>query len=335
MPVNSSWLERTNETAIEPELPVCDPHHHLWDHPKSRYLLDELLEDTGSGHDVRETVFLECSSMYRKDGPQEMKPVGETEFAQGIAAQSASGQYGPTIVAAGIVGFADLMLGSQVASVLEAHLAASPNRFRGIRNSCSWDESPAIRVSHSNPPRELYLNSRFREGFAALRQYDLTFDAWLFHPQIPELVSLARAFPETSIICDHFAGPLGIGPYAGKREEVFQYWKEGIRELATCPNVVVKLGGLVMAINGFGFHKGDKPPTSDELVAATSPYYRFTIEQFGPNRCMFESNFPVDKVSCSYLVLWNSFKKMTRDFSTTERAALFRDTAIRVYRLSP
>ncbi len=335
MPVNSSWLERTNETAIEPELPVCDPHHHLWDHPKSRYLLDELLEDTGSGHDVRETVFLECSSMYRKDGPQEMKPVGETEFAQGIAAQSASGQYGPTIVAAGIVSFADLMLGSQVASVLEAHLAASPNRFRGIRNSCSWDESPAIRVSHSNPPRELYLNSRFREGFAALRQYDLTFDAWLFHPQIPELVSLARAFPETTIICDHFAGPLGIGPYAGKREEVFQYWKEGIRELATCPNVVVKLGGLVMAINGFGFHKGDKPPTSDELVAATSPYYRFTIEQFGPNRCMFESNFPVDKVSCSYLVLWNSFKKMTRDFSPAERTALFRDTAIRVYRLSP
>ena len=335
MPVNPSWLERTNETAIEPELPVCDPHHHLWDHPKSRYLLDELLEDTGSGHDVRETVFLECSSMYRKDGPQKMKPVGETEFAQGIAAQSASGQYGPTIVAAGIVGFADLMLGSQVASVLEAHLAASPNRFRGIRNSCSWDESPAIRVSHSNPPRELYLNSKFREGFAALRQYDLTFDAWLFHPQIPELVSLARAFPETSIICDHFAGPLGIGPYAGKREEVFQYWKEGIRELATCANVVVKLGGLVMAINGFGFHKGDKPPTSDELVAATSPYYRFTIEQFGPNRCMFESNFPVDKVSCSYLVLWNSFKKMTRDFSPTERAALFRDTAIRVYRLSP
>ena len=335
MPVNSSWLERTNETAIEPELPICDPHHHLWDHPKSRYLLDELLEDTGSGHDVRETVFLECSSMYRKDGPQEMKPVGETEFAQGIAAQSASGQYGPTIVAAGIVGFADLMLGSQVASVLEAHLAASPNRFRGIRNSCSWDESPAIRVSHSNPPRELYLNSRFREGFAALRQYDLTFDAWLFHPQIPELVSLARAFPETTIICDHFAGPLGIGPYAGKREEVFQYWKEGIRELATCPNVVVKLGGLVMAINGFGFHKGDKPPTSDELVAVTSLYYRFTIEQFGPNRCMFESNFPVDKVSCSYLVLWNSFKKMTRDFSPAERRALFRDTAIRVYRLSP
>ena len=335
MPVNSSWLERTNETAIEPELPICDPHHHLWDHPKSRYLLDELLEDTGSGHDVRETVFLECSSMYRKDGPQEMKPVGETEFAQGIAAQSASGQYGPTIVAAGIVSFADLMLGSQVASVLEAHLAASPNRFRGIRNSCSWDESLAIRVSHSNPPRELYLNSRFREGFAALRQYDLTFDAWLFHPQIPELVSLARAFPETTIICDHFAGPLGIGPYAGKREEVFQYWKEGIRELATCPNVVVKLGGLVMAINGFGFHKGDKPPTSDELVAATSPYYRFTIEQFGPNRCMFESNFPVDKVSCSYLVLWNSFKKMTRDFSPAERTALFRDTAIRVYRLSP
>ena len=334
MPVNLEWLELTKEEVLEPELPICDPHHHLWDNPQSRYLLDELLEDTNSGHNVQETVFVECSSMYRKEGLHAMKPVGETEFVQGIAAQSASGQYGPTTVAAGIVSFADLLLGSQVASVLEAHMAASPNRLRGIRHSCSWDESPAIRVSHSNPPHQLYLNSKFREGFAALQQYNLTFDAWLFHSQIPELVSLARAFPKTTIICDHFAGPLGIGPYADKREEVFQQWKKGMKELATCPNVVVKLGGLVMTINGFGFHKCDKPPTSDELVAATSPYYMFTIEQFGPNRCMFESNFPVDKVSCSYAVLWNSFKKLTQDFSAEERAALFRGTALRVYRLS-
>ena len=333
MPVNPEWLELTKEKPIEPELPICDPHHHFWDYPESRYMLDELIEDTGSGHKVQETVFLECSSMYRKGGLHEMKPVGETEFVQGIAAQSASGQYGPTNVAAGIVSFANLLLGTKVAPVLEAHQAASSNRFRGIRHSCSWDESPAIRVSHSNPPRELYLNSKFREGFAVLKRYDLTFDAWLFHPQIPELVSLARSFPGTTIICDHLAGPLGIGPYADKREEVFQLWKKGMKELATCPNVVIKLGGLVMAINGFGFHKRKKPPTSDELVAATSRYYLFAIDQFGPNRCMFESNFPVDKVSCSYTVLWNSFKKMTKDFSGDERRALFRDTAIRIYRL--
>ena len=334
MPVNPAWLELVKEEPIDPDLPICDPHHHLWDHPKHRYLLDELLKDTGSGHNVRQTVFVECMSMYRKNASEAMKPVGETEFIQGIAAQSASGQYGETVVAAGIISFADLRLGTAVKPVLEAHIAASTNRFRGIRHACSWDASDEVRNSHTNPPQSLYLESKFREGFACLEKYGLIFDSWLYHTQLMELASLAKAFPEVTIILDHVGGPLGIGPYAGKREEIYEIWKKGILELATCPNVVVKLGGLSMPINGFGWHKRAISPTSEELAAATAPYFLFCIEQFGVNRCMFESNFPVDKISCSYTVLWNSFKRIVHDFSSDEKGALFHDTAVRVYSLA-
>ena len=333
------WLKLTVEEPIDPDLPICDPHHHLWDRPNtperpgSRYLLEELLQDTGGGHNIVQTVFVECRSMYRKDGPSEMQPVGETEFVQGIAAQSTSGQYGATLVAAGIVSFADLTLGVAVAPVLEAHIAASQNRFRGIRHSSAWDASSEI-TSYRNPPRGLLLDSKFREGFAYLQKYNLSFDAWLYHPQIIELVDLARAFPDTSIVLDHIGGPLGIGPYAGKREEVFQEWKSSIATLATCPNVVVKLGGLGMPICGFGWHERATPPSSTELAEAMATYYLWCIEQFGVDRCMFESNFPVDKQSCSYTVMWNAFKRISRDFSLNDRAALFHDTAVKVYRLA-
>jgi L-fuconolactonase len=321
------------EEILEPERPICDPHHHLWDHPGRRYLLDELLADTASGHQVVATVFVECMSMYRAGGPAEARPVGETEFVNGIAAMSASGGFGPTRVASGIVSFADLTLGDRVGAVLDAHLAASP-RFRGIRHAAGWDGSDQIRNSHTNPPPGLYTDARFRRGFAELAPRGLTFDAWLYHPQLPELTELAKAFPDTPIILDHFGGPLGIGPYAGRRAEVFARWKPAIRALADCPNVVVKLGGLVMPLNGFGFHKREQPIGSVELAEATRDWYLHTIECFGVERCMFESNFPVDKVSVSYRVLWNSFKRIAAGFSAAERAALFHDTAVRVYRLA-
>ena len=321
------------EAALDPELPICDPHHHLWDHPGNRYLLDELLHDTDSGHTVVQTVFVECLSMYRKDGPPEMKPVGETEFVQGIAAQSASGNYGPMAACTGIVGFADLSLGDGVQAVLEAHLAASPNRFRGIRHAASWHASPDIRNAHTGAPEGLMLETTFRTGLACLHRLGLSLDAWLYHTQLMELVDLARACPDGTIILDHVGGPLGIGPYEGQRDAVFQDWKRGMTELATCPNVVVKLGGLTMPMSGFGWHKHDTPPTSAQLAQALGPYYLFCIEQFGVERCMFESNFPVDKTSCSYVVLWNAFKRITHDFSADERLALFHDTAARAYRL--
>jgi predicted TIM-barrel fold metal-dependent hydrolase len=326
-------LAQVSEQAIDPGLTIVDPHHHLWDHPASRYLLDEILKDTGSGHKVVATVFVECASMYRADGPESMKPVGETEFVNGIAAQSASGQFGETRVAAGIVGFADMALGAAVEPVLQAHIAAAPARFRGIRHAAGFDEDPEIRNSHTNPPADLYRSTRFREGFARLSKLGLSFDAWQYHPQIPDLTGLARAFPDTTIILDHFGGPLGIGRYEGKRAAIFNTWKSDLAELAQCQNVVVKLGGINMPVNGFGWHRRALPPTSDELVAATRDYYLHAIDRFGPGRCMFESNFPVDKISCSYAVLWNAFKKIAANFTAEEKADLFRRTAARVYRL--
>lgn len=326
------WLDQVQEPIVEPELPICDPHHHLWHRDGSRYLLDELLADTGSGHRVLSTVFVECASMYRATGPKALQPVGETEFVNGVAAMSASGGFGETRACAGIISFADLTLGAAVGLVLDEHMRLS-RRFRGIRHAAGWDPSEAVRNSHTHPPQHLLGDEAFREGFAELARRELVFDAWVYHPQIPELTSLARAFPDTTIVLDHFGGPLGIGPYEGKRRDIFTQWQEDLAALADCPNVVAKLGGLVMPINGFGFHKRERPPTSDELVAATGDYYRHAIDCFGVDRCMFESNFPVDKQSCSYAVLYNSFKKLVADASATEKAALFHDNAVRIYRL--
>ena len=325
------WLERTVEAALEPELEICDPHHHLWDYPDSRYLVDEFLADTGGGHHVTRTVFVECLNAYRTDGPEELRPVGETDYVEQLAAISdATGN--ATRVAAGIVGFADLSLGAAVQPVLEAHLKAS-KRFRGIRHVSAWDASDQIRNAHTNPPEKLLDDSKFREGFACLHDLGLSFDAWLYHQQLPELTELARAFPDTTIVLDHIGGPIGIGPYAGKREEIFDAWRQDIAALAQCDNVTVKLGGLTMSSAGFRWHKREAPPGSEELADVMAPYYRHCIEQFGADRCMFESNFPVDRLSCSYAVLWTAFKRLSQAYSETERTALFHDTATRVYRL--
>ncbi len=329
-----AWLAQVVEQPLEPTLPIIDPHHHLWDHPNNRYLLDEILRDIGTGHRVIGTVFVECLSMYRADGPHSYRPVGETEFVNGIAAQSASGQYGETRVAAGIVSFADLTLGAEVEEVLHAHIAAAPARFRGIRHAGGFDPDPAVRNSHTRPPADLYQSARFREGFARLKDLNLSFEAWQYHPQLRSVTDLAKAFPDTTIILNHFGGPLGIGPYKGRRAEIFSQWKEDISELARCHNVVAKLGGINMPVNGFNWHRRPSPPNSDELVEATRDYYLHTIDMFGPQRCMFESNFPVDRISCSYGVLWNSFKKIAAGFSTDDRAQLFHRTAATTYRLS-
>ena len=328
---NEQWLALVQEEPLEPELPICDPHHHLWDQPGYRYLLDELLADLGTGHNIVSTVFLDCGAMYRADGPEHLRPVGETEFVNGVAAMSASGGYGPTRVAAGIVSHADLRRGAAVDEVLEAHIAASP-RFRGIRQSTNWDPSPGIDFYEADAAG-MMGEPAFREGFARLERHGLSYDAWLYHHQIPELTELARAFPGISIVLDHFGTPIGVGPYAGREKEIFAQWKASIEALAECPNVTAKLGGLVMPINGFGFHERERPPTSEELADATAHYYLHTIECFGVERCMFQSNFPEEKISCTYPVLWNAFKRIVADLSASEKASLFHDTAVRVYRL--
>jgi L-fuconolactonase len=330
------WLaQRPSEAALEPELPIVDPHHHFWDVPgRGRYFLPELLADIGGGHNVIATVFLECQAMYRKDGPREMAPVGEVEFVNGIAAMSASGNYGPCRVADAIIGHADLMLGARVRDVLEAQIAVAGGRFRGIRYGVSTDASAAItKFSSRVIPPHLARDPVFREGLAQLAGLGLSFESWQFHPQLPDAIDLARAFPDTTIILNHVGGVLGVGPYSGRRQEILAGWRKDIAELAKCPNVNVKLGGIGMTSFGFDFHERDVPPSSEELAAAWRQYVEPCIEAFGAGRCMFESNFPPDKQSGGYTELWNAFKRITSGASAAEKTALYSGTAARVYRL--
>jgi predicted TIM-barrel fold metal-dependent hydrolase len=320
----------TIETPTEPELAICDAHHHLWERPPAGYLLNELLQDLRSGHNVVSTVAIECQYSYRKDGPEALRPVGEMEFLESVANQVAVDSTIKTRVAAAIVGHANLALGDAVGPVLEGHRAASPMRFRGIRHSTTWDESTVFR---SEAPRGLLADDGFRQGFKWLQKLGLSFDAWIYHPQLSELADLAAAFPDVTIILDHIGAPLGAGPYAGKRDEVFQSWSKGIAAVAACPNVVVKLGGMGSLRSGYDWHERAAKPSSQELAQVLTPYFEHCIDEFGTERCMMESNFPVEKLSNHYVNLWNAFKRITEKYSAAERAALFHDTAARVYRI--
>jgi predicted TIM-barrel fold metal-dependent hydrolase len=344
--------EQTEE-ILEPELPIVDPHHHLWDWPAAmmaalpatqhgfdkvlrrsiRYLLDELLADLRTGHNVRATVFVQCGAMYRADVAPAFKPVGETEFVNGIAAMCASGAYGELRACAGIVGHVDLTLGAVVSEVLEAQLRAGGDRFRGIRHSASYDENPGVLGPLARTPAGLYQSTAFREGFARLAKFNLSFDAWLLEPQLPQLIELARLFPDTQIVLDHVGTPLGIATYEGKREQRFPIWRENIRQLAQLANVCVKLGGLAMPFCNFPSFMQTPPASSSQLASEWKPYIETCIEAFGVNRCMFESNFPVDRGACTYPVLWNALKRVAKEYSPAEKSALFNQTAARVYRL--
>ena len=335
---DNEWLALTPEPTLEPELPVCDPHHHLWDLrterlPYQRYLLHELAADINSGHNVRSTVFVEARAMYRADGPEEMRPVGEVEFVQGQAAASASGLYGPGRAAAAIVGHADLNLGERVEPVLDALQAASPNRFRGIRHSVTWDDNPEVENTAAHRMKDQLGSENYRAGARVLSRRGFSLESWLFHPQMLELADFAKAVPDLSIILNHIGGLQRVGPYANRDDEVVANWRSGIAAAAACPNVTIKLGGMGMPRNGFDWHTRTKPVGSEELAQSMAPYMTYCIEQFSPDRCMFESNFPVDKVSYSYNVMYNAFKRLSKGYSATERAAMLHDTAARVYRV--
>ncbi|MFM0395103.1 amidohydrolase family protein [Paraburkholderia phytofirmans] len=333
-PPSPEWLgKQPVEPVLEPELPIVDTHHHLWDVPNNRYLIDDLVADLSGGHNVVATVFLECLAMYRASGPTEMRPVGETEFVSGIAAMSASGLYGPTRIAAGIVGFADLTLGAGVEPVLQAHIAAGGGRFRGIRHSAAWDADRIIGNSSTVQGPGLFREPTFRAGISRLQALGLSFDAWVFHPQLADVADLAQAFPELSITLGHAGGVLGYGPYTGKRDEVFSAWRASMADIAMHANVSVKLGGLVKRLAAFDYLALEAPPDSDALATYWRPYIETCIELFGVERCMFESNFPVDKLGTGYTTLWNAFKRITASASASEKAALYSGTARRVYRL--
>jgi predicted TIM-barrel fold metal-dependent hydrolase len=333
LPIRPDWLALSREPALEPELPIVDPHHHFYDKPGVRYFIGDLLDDLASGHNIRATVYMEARTMYRAHGPQEMRCVGETEFVNGMAAMGASGLYGPCRVAAGIVGYADLRLGDRAGEVLDAQIAAGNGRFRGIRQISAWHADRAANASQSAAPAGLLSEPSLRQGFKALAPRKLSFDAWLYHTQIGELTEIARAFPDTTIILNHVGGVIGVGPFAGKRDEVFADWRKSIAELARCENVNVKLGGLGMRMFGFDVHTGPRAPSSEQLAQPWRPYIETCIDIFGVKRAMFESNFPVDKGSCSYGNLWNAFKRIAERYSADEKTALFAGTAARVYRM--
>jgi predicted TIM-barrel fold metal-dependent hydrolase len=334
----NDWLALTQEPTLEPGIPICDPHHHFWDFrtqriPYQRYLLHELAADISSGHNVRSTVFVEARAMYRPDGPEEMRPVGEVEFVQGLAAASATGLYGPGRAAAAIVGHANLNLGERVKPVLEALQAASPNRFRGIRHSVTWDDNPAVENTAAHKMKGQLASNDFRAGARVLAGMGLSLEGWMFFPQLPELAGFAKAVPGLTIILNHIGGLLRDGPYANRDSEVLATWRSGIAAVAGCPNVNIKLGGIGMPRTGFDWHTRTEPIGSEELAKSMAPIMTYCIEQFGPDRCMFESNFPVDKVSYSYNVMYNAFKRLSKGHSAAERAAMFHDTAARVYRI--
>jgi predicted TIM-barrel fold metal-dependent hydrolase len=333
-PVRPDWLAKLTEEVLDPSQPIIDPHHHLWRARPDRYLLEDLATDVRTGHNILATVYIQCGSDYRPEGPPELQPVGETEFAAAAAQACESGRHGPLRACAGIVGYADCRLSDRIDPVLEAHVAAGGGRFKGIRHSATHDPGIAPTALPGAPPG-LYRDPAFRAGFARLQRLGLTFEAWLYHPQLADLRDLLRAFPEQKVVLNHAGGPLGVGPYEGQRAEVFAQWRAYITELAEYRNLCVKLGGLAMNVNGFGFHHQVLPPSSGELAAAWRPYFEHIIATFGPDRCMFESNFPVDKGMCAYPVLWNAFKRIAAQYSESEKAALFHRTAQRFYNLPP
>lgn len=326
------WTRRHSEPALEPGLPIIDPHHHIFDDERGRYGLEEFVEDIATGHNVVATVVVEASAMYRADGPEPLKPIGEAEYLNGVAAVSASGRHGKTRVCAGIVGHADLMLGDDVQPVLEALVAAGNGRMRGIRHGMVWDTGNAARFGRHQVAQHQMLDPKFRRGFKRLAPLGLSFDAWIFHPQLPDLAELLRESPEANVILCHCGGLLGLPPHEN-RDDVFPAWRRNVRELAQFPNLAIKIGGLGMLYSGWQFNLRDTPPASEELAAAWRRYVETCIEAFGPERCMMESNFPSDKQSCGYAELWNAMKRITQGCTVEVKSALYRDTAARVYRL--
>ena len=329
--IRQDWLDQHREPILDPSLPIIDPHHHIWEHADQRYLLDDLLRDTATGHDIRATVFVQCASKYDMDEEPARRPLGETRFMTRLAEDSAADTSNATLACAGIIGMVDLTLGDRVVPLLEEHVALSGGRFCGVRNRTAWDPSPEVRSNLESPAPGPLARPEFQEGARRLASLGLTLDVWAYHPQLPQVLEVARAAPGLTLVVNHCGGPLGVGPY--RRAEVFPVWRESVAALAACPNVMMKLGGLVMEVGGLDFHHRALPPDSATLAETWKPYIETCIELFGAERCMFESNFPVDKGMCSYPVLWNAFKRLASGAGAAERTALFSGTAARVYRL--
>jgi L-fuconolactonase len=331
-PPDPSWLARAREEVIDPTLPIIDAHHHLWEEGGHAYLLDELAEDLACGHNVVATVLVQAGYSYRSSGPDEFRSAGETEAVTKVAKEAAQRGIDARLCAA-IVAFADLTLGDRLEDVLDEHRRVADGRLRGIRHSVSYDSNFPDGIVLRPAQRYLLANPAYREGLKRLVANDLSYDAMLYHQQLPELADMARAVPDLRIMLDHYGTPIGVGPYRDQQKERFRDWRRDMVELAQCPNVHVKLGGLGMIITGAEWHERPAPPSSEELAESWRPWFETAIELFGAERCVFESNFPVDKAMYDYVTLWNAFKRLAAGASQSERAALFHDNAARFYRI--
>jgi predicted TIM-barrel fold metal-dependent hydrolase len=327
-----TWLNQHKEEVIDANREIIDPHHHLWRNSGlPEYLLADLWEDTESGHNITKTVFMECGAEYRRSGPEHLKVVGETEFVHQVALDS---RVEGRAEIAGIVAHADLDEDEGLLrEVLQAHEVAGGGLFKGIRHGGAHDPGKNLRWGDATHHPDLFARAGFRRGVALLGELGYSYDSWHYHFQNDDFTELARACPDTTIVLDHFGTPCGVGEFADQKDTVFAQWKAGISRMAECDNVVVKIGGLAMPVNGFAWHRQEVPPSSDDVVRAHRDYYLHTIDAFGPSRCMFESNFPVDKLSISYGVYWNAMKKIAAAYSAEEQQALFCGTAERIYRL--
>ncbi len=330
MAARDDWLAQVQEPILDPAREIVDPHHHLWIREGIPYEMDHLWADTETGHNIAETVFIECRAWYDTDAPEPLQPVGETRKVAEMAL--AGRRLKNRAQLTGIVGHADLH-NPELDTVLDALEAAGQGLFRGIRHSGSCDPEPEhLKIPGRGVPGQ-YADPDFRRGVARLGERGLTYDTWQYHHQLTDLTALAQAVPGTTVVLNHLSMPLGVGRFAGQREAIHRVWKQEMATLADCPNVVVKLGGMAMPDNGLGWHDRALPPGSDEYAETLGHWYHDAIAFFGAERCMFESNFPVDRISVSYPVLWNALKKIAARYSETDQAQMFAVTARRIYRL--
>lgn len=328
--LRTDWLARVQEDIIDPDRGIVDPHHHLWRHGNATYELDELNADTSSGHNVVQTVYVECRSYYDRAAPDHLQSVGETAHVADLATTIPRDR----AQIAGIIAHADLRR-NDLDDILDLHVEAGRGRLVGVRHSGARDSNPDALMIPGRGDEGLYEDPLFRRGVARLGERGLVYDTWHYHHQASAFLALAQAVPETTLVLDHFGTPLGVGRFKGKRDQIFKTWRSEMADLSACANVHAKLGGLSMPDNGWEWDTRAAPPGSDELVDAQGHWYHHMIDCFGPERCMFESNFPVDRVSVSYAVLWNAFKKIADQYDETSKTALFAETARRTYALKP
>lgn len=328
-----------DEPILEPDLPIVDAHHHLFERPGGgvRYLLDDYFADARAGHNIVASVYIEILAFARKHGPEMLRPLGEIEFANGLGAVAGSGFYGPCKAVSAIVGYADLRHGDAIGGMLDQAMQLAPERFRGIRQVAMDHPSPTwLRYVTNRPPEGLLEHPEFRNGFRQLANRGLSFDAAVFSVQLLELAKLADAFPDTLIALNHIGTMLGMDMSADERANLLRQASADMKELARRPNVTCKIGGLGMVQWGFGISENELPGKVlgyRELAEVWKPYVEAAIEAFGPERCMMESNFPIDGRTCGFVPLWNALKHIVRDYSADEKAAMFHRTAARVYRI--